>query len=66
MESKSAIDWDKGDRAVIKEGWGNAGRELEVLGPAIASKQWWVPVIDEKENEDPTFFKEAGLVRIEG
>jgi len=65
MESKSAIDWKKGDIAVIKEKWEHAGRKLKVLGPAIFSQQWWVPVLDKEEHEDPVFHKEAGLEKKE-
>lgn len=60
-KSPSAFDWRKGNVAVIKEGWEDAGQELRVLGPAIFHYQWWVPIIDEKIVDEPTFFKESAL-----
>jgi hypothetical protein len=59
----SEIDWQKGDTAVIKEGWDRAGIEFTVLGPAMFLEQWWVPVEDPDE-EDPDFHKEAGLRKV--
>jgi hypothetical protein len=59
---KSKINWQKNDIAVIKEGWDQAGKGLEVLGPAVYVEQWWVPVLHPDE-EDPSFYKEASLRR---
>ena len=57
---KSEIDWQSGDIAVIREKWERAGCKLNVLGPAIFCRQWWVPVVD-PEDSDPIFYKEAAL-----
>jgi hypothetical protein len=56
-------DWKYGDIAVIREGWVFAGKHMKVLGSAIFCQQyWWVPVLDPNE-EDPTFFEMAGLIK---
>ena len=60
---KSEIDWQKGDTAQVKDGWDRAGTEFVVLGPAVFLGQWWVPIEDPDE-EDPDFFKEAGLRKV--
>ena len=60
MSNKPRIDWKLGDTAVIKSGWGGARTQFTVLGPAVFLRQWWVPVAH-KDEEDPDFFKEAGL-----
>lgn len=60
---RSAIDWKMGDTAVIRKEWHDGGKRLQVLGSAVYVQQWWVPVLDPDE-EDPTFYKEAGLERI--
>jgi len=64
---KSRIDWKAGDKAKIKEDWsdGGTGIVFPVLGPAIFSEQWWVPVIDIDDADDPTFFKEAALEKVQ-
>jgi len=61
---KPEVDWQEGDTAVIKEGWDRAGISFTVLGPAVFLEQWWVPVEDPDE-DDPTFHKEAGLRKVE-
>ena len=63
MSDQSRVNWEKGDVAMIKDGWHRSGTIFEVLGPAVFTKQWWVPVLD--SGGDPDFFKEAGLDRIE-
>lgn len=63
-KNPSTTDWQKGDIAIIKETWHDAGDKLVVLGPAIFYHQWWVPVIDGSVPDDPTFFKESGLKKI--
>jgi len=60
----SEIDWQKGDVAEVKEGWGRAGTKFNVLGPAVFQLQWWVPIEDPDE-DDPDFFKEAGLRKVQ-
>lgn len=57
------IMWRYGDRAKVKVDWVDGGLELFVLGPAVELGQRWVPVLDPRE-EDPTFFKEAGLNKV--
>ena len=54
--------WRTGQVAEIKSGWHQAGKRMKVLGPAVFVNQWWVPVLDPDE-EDPTFFKHAALIR---
>lgn len=61
----SEIDWQKGDIAEVKEGWARAGTRFTVLGPAVFQEQWWVPITDPVE-EDPSYYKEASLKKIEG
>jgi len=63
VPSSSDIDWQKGDIAEVKKGWDRAGTRFVVLGPAIFQFQWWVPIKDPDE-EDPDFFKEAGLRKV--
>ena len=60
---KSEVPWHKGDIAEVREGWDRAGTRFTVLGPAIFLEQWWVPVEDPDE-EDPDFHKEAGLRKV--
>lgn len=60
----SKIDWKAGDVAIIRPEWHQAGFELNVLGPAVFSGQWWVPVVD-PDDENPTFYKEACLEKKE-
>jgi len=64
MAMTSAIDWKRGDTAQIKDRWEGAYSYLIVLGPALFYGQWWVPVINPDDSE-PTFFKEAGLEKVE-
>lgn len=53
--------------ARIRDGWEHAGREVLVVGPdVVVGQQWWTPIVDEAEDEDPTFHKTAGLVAREG
>lgn len=59
-----AARWAYGDIAIVREDWWCAGKKFIVLGPAIFRDQWWVPVID-PDKDDPTFFKEAGLMRFD-
>lgn len=47
-------------RAKIKDGWHEAGKECSVLGPPIMCAQLWTPVLFD-DQEDPEFFKSAGL-----
>ena len=61
MAKEVKHDWEKGDKVVIKEGWEDAGKELEVLGTAIFRGQWWIPVTS-LEHEDPDWHKAAGLI----
>lgn len=63
LVSKSEVDWKVGDTAEVKEGWDRAGVRFAVLGPAVFLGQWWVPVEDPNE-EDPDFHKEAGLRKV--
>lgn len=44
----------------IRKGWEGAGRIGRVLGNAVMVQQWWTPVLWEDE-DDPNFFKTAGL-----
>ena len=55
--------WQKGDIAEVVPGWENAGNEFRVLGPAVYLGQWWVP-IEDPEDDDPGFQKEASLVKV--
>lgn len=50
---------------VIKAGWEGAGKQGKVVGCAINSEttQEWTPVLWDGE-EDPEFFKSAGLERL--
>lgn len=61
---KSEVDWQKGDTAQVQTGWDRAGTMFTVLGPAIFLGQWWVPVEEADYEEDPDFFKEAGLRKV--
>jgi len=65
VPSSSDIDWRRGDTAEVKEGWARAGTRFNVLGPAVFQEQWWVPITDPVE-EDPSYYKEASLKKIEG
>lgn len=57
------IDWHRGDTAEVREEWHRAGTRFTVLGPAIFQLQWWVPIKD-PDQDDPDFFKDAGLRRV--
>ncbi len=48
----------------IKEGWHQVGRKGKQVGREIFAEQWWTPVLWDDE-EDPDFFKSAGLDKIE-
>jgi len=52
-------------RVKIKSGWEGAGREGVVLGETVLTGQEWVPMKFDDE-EDPEFFKKAGLEFIGG
>jgi hypothetical protein len=58
------MKWRKGDKARIKKGWLGEGKILPVLADRIFSQQWWVPVLDLENDEDPTYHKEAGLEKV--
>ena len=47
-------------KVIIREGWHDAGKQATVLGPPVFVEQYWLPVVFDDE-EDPTFFKLAGL-----
>jgi len=47
-------------RVRIKKGWEGAGRAGTRLGLDVFVEQGWAPVLWDDE-EDPTFFKSAGL-----
>lgn len=53
-------NFKKGSWVVIKAGFMDEGKVARVLGQAVYEQQWWVPVKFNHE-EDPTFFKAAGL-----
>lgn len=55
----------KGDRVWVKEGWYGCGLLATVLGEPIFVQQEWVPVLFDHE-EDPSFFKLAGLEAYPG
>lgn len=47
-------------KIVVRDGWVDAGRVGIALGTSIFVEQWWTPVLWADE-DDPTFFKTAGL-----
>lgn len=47
----------------ISDGWCDAGKIAIKLGEPIMVGQWWTPVLFDDE-EDPCFFKTAGLTEI--
>jgi hypothetical protein len=53
---------EKGNVVVIRKGWSGAGRRGIVVGPKAIGRDRddWTPVLWDDE-DDPTFFKEAGL-----
>jgi len=57
------MNWKKFDIAVVRAGWVEEGKEYNVLGPAIFHEQDWVPV--EGDDGDPTFYKDAALLKKE-
>lgn len=63
MENKSETDWKRGNTAVIKENCEFEGTRVQVLGPAIFLKQWWVPIVG-IDHEDPDFHKESTLRKV--
>lgn len=63
MSEKSRVGWKAGDTAGLKIGWYGYPKEFKVLGPAVFVQQWWVPILD-PDDEDPSFFKEAGLDKL--
>lgn len=48
-------------RVRVKDGWCEAGKEGTRLGPDVLVGQWWTPVKWD-DDEDPDFFKTAGLM----
>lgn len=61
MSDTKLFEW--GSKVRIKVGWHDSSRAGVALGPAITlpgGSQKWVPVLWDDE-EDPDFFKEAGL-----
>lgn len=57
---KSTTDDKSGYRCKVKEGWVDEGKIGTVLGKNVFAEQDWTPVLWDDE-EDPTFFKTAGL-----
>lgn len=56
----------KGDRIIIKEGWGDAGKTGVVLSREMSAgrdRDDWVPVLMD-DDDDPTFFKSDGLEKV--
>jgi len=53
----------KGVRFQIRDGWHDAGKRMTALGPPVFVGQEWLPV-ELDDEDDPTFFKLAGLIRI--
>lgn len=45
----------------IKPGWSGGLTRVTVLGPDVFCKQWWTPVYDKEDGDDPTFMKAASL-----
>ena len=58
-------DWEKGDRARIKQGCEFAGSIIRVIGKAVYINQWWVPVIDPEDVDEPSFYKASCLELVD-
>jgi hypothetical protein len=52
-------------RVQIKDGWHGAGKQGTLLGASIMVGQAWAPVLWDDE-EDPDWFKAAGLEMLDG
>ena len=55
------VKWRRGQVVVVKQGWGDAGLRMTVIGAPVFLGQWWVPVEDPDAVGEPTFYKYASL-----
>jgi len=48
-------------KAKVKRGWDQAGTEFEVVGANVFINQWWTPIKEYPDSDEPSWFKTAAL-----